>query len=77
MERRRWSELSECQKIGVAIGATIQLTLAATAWTDLAFRPAYQVRGSKPMWAAVIAVSYVGPISYFVRGVQHHAPAIP
>lgn len=77
MERRRWSELTESQKIGAAVGATIQLTLAMTAWTDLAFRPAYQVRGSKAMWAAVIAVSFVGPISYFVRGVEHHAPAIP
>jgi hypothetical protein len=35
---------------------------------DLAKRPKEQVRGSKPAWAALIAVNFVGPISYFAFG---------
>ena len=39
-----------------------------TAWVDLARRPAKQVNGPKGMWAAIIAVSWVGPVAYFVKG---------
>ncbi len=45
-----------------------QLLLAAAAWADLAHRPAEQVRGPKWRWALVIAVNWVGPIGYFLRG---------
>jgi hypothetical protein len=44
------------------------LSLAATAWVDLARRPRDQVNGPKGAWAAVIAVNFVGPISYFAFG---------
>jgi hypothetical protein len=27
-----------------------------------------QVNGSKPRWAAIIAIDFVGPILYFTRG---------
>ncbi|RIK00885.1 MAG: hypothetical protein DCC47_22275, partial [Acidobacteria bacterium] len=40
----------------------------ATAWTDLARRPADRVAGSKAKWAAIIAVNWIGPITYFRRG---------
>jgi len=46
----------------------IQLALAVAAWVDLARRPADQVNGRKGLWAAVIAVNWVGPIAYFVKG---------
>jgi Phospholipase_D-nuclease N-terminal len=50
------------------VTTTIQLGLAAAAWTDLARRPAVQVRGPKWRWALVIAVNYAGPLAYFRWG---------
>lgn len=71
---RRWNELSDREKTAALVAVSVQLSLAATAWADLAFRPARQVRGPKGVWAAVIAINYVGPIAYFVRGVQRELP---
>ena len=69
MERAKsWSDLSDRQKTWSLIGASVQLALAATAWTDLAKRSAGQVRGPKALWAVIIAVNFVGPISYFIFG---------
>jgi len=42
--------------------------LAATAWADLASRPAEQVNGSKAKWAAIIAINFFGPFAYFRWG---------
>lgn len=47
---------------------SVQLSLAATAWADLATRPAAQVNGRKPVWAVVIAVNFVGPLAWFRWG---------
>jgi hypothetical protein len=66
--RRRWSDLPPAQKAGVVVTTTIQFGLAAAAWTDLARRPAVQVRGPKWRWALVIAVNYAGPLAYFRWG---------
>jgi hypothetical protein len=68
MSTRRWSELSDRQQKVLLIGASVQLALAATAWANLAIRPALLVNGRKDVWAAVIAVNFVGPIAYFARG---------
>jgi hypothetical protein len=46
----------------------VQVSLAVSAWTDLAGRPADQVNGSKRRWALVIGVNFVGPVLYFLRG---------
>ncbi|RJN32250.1 hypothetical protein D3250_07445 [Nesterenkonia natronophila] len=48
--------------------ASIQLSLAVSAWADLAARPASQVNGRKGMWAVIIAVNFIGPIAYFLIG---------
>lgn len=72
MAVRRWADLTERQKTLVLVGASVQLSLAATAWTDLARRPASQVNGSKALWAAVIGVNFLGPIAYFTRGIRRH-----
>ncbi|HEY0773870.1 MAG TPA: PLDc N-terminal domain-containing protein [Nocardioidaceae bacterium] len=72
MAVRRWADLSDRQKTLVLVGASVQLSLAATAWTDLARRPASQVNGSKALWAAVIGVNFLGPIAYFTRGIRRH-----
>jgi hypothetical protein len=69
-----WSELSTAQQIGIAVGAGVQIALAATAWIDLARRPSEQVRGSKPAWAAFIAVNFIGPISYLTIGRKRGLP---
>jgi hypothetical protein len=68
MSRRRWAELSEPQQTAVLVAASLQLSLAATAWADLAIRPAELVNGRKAIWAAIIGVSFVGPLAYFARG---------
>ena len=68
METQRWSDLSPGRQTGMLIAAAVHLALAATAWTDLARRPADQVNGPKAVWAFVIAVNFVGPISYFILG---------
>ena len=68
MTRRRWSDLSDRSKTAILVLASVQLSLAATAWVDLVRRPASQVRGSKVAWAAVIAVNFVGPAAYYGLG---------
>lgn len=66
----RWNDLSPGQQAVLLTLASVQVSLAVTAWTDLAFRPSAQVRGGKGKWAAVIAVSFVGPVIYFTRGIR-------
>jgi hypothetical protein len=46
----------------------VQGVLALSAWRDLVRRPGTGVNGPKPLWAAVIAVNFVGPIAYFRWG---------
>ena len=68
MTRRRRSDLSDRSKTALLVLASIQMSLAVTAWIDLIRRPAHLVRGSKVAWAAVIAVNFVGPAAYFKLG---------
>ena len=68
MAGRRWSEMSPAQRAAVIAAACVQVGLAAAAWTDLARRPARQVRGAKGWWAAAIAVNFVGPLAYYRWG---------
>ena len=68
MKARRWSELSERQQTAILVAASVQLSLAATAWADLAIRPKELVNGRKAVWALVIGVNFLGPIAYFARG---------
>ena len=66
--RRRWGDLDPRQRRAVLVAGAVQMSLAAAAWTDLARRPAVEVNGPKRLWAAVIAVNFVGPVAYFLRG---------
>jgi hypothetical protein len=68
VERRRWNDLSGRQQAAVLTLASVQLSLAATAWADLATRPAAAVNGSKRRWALLIAINVVGPVAYFRWG---------
>jgi hypothetical protein len=66
--RRQWRDLTPLQKTATVFAAIVQLTLAGAAWADLARRPAAEVRGPKWRWAMLIAVNFIGPISYFCWG---------
>lgn len=65
---KKWDELSKGQRAAALTLMSVQLSLAASAWADLATRPANQVNGSKAKWALVIAVNFVGPVLYFTKG---------
>lgn len=66
--KRQWRDLSRGQRIAFLVGAAVQITLAVTAWRDLARRPANTVNGPKRLWAAIIGINYAGPIAYFIVG---------
>ena len=68
MSARSWSELTERQQTAILVGVSVQISLAATAWADLAKRPAALVNGRKGVWAAIIGVNFLGPIAYFILG---------
>lgn len=63
-----WEDLPPPQKAILLTLGSLQIALAATAWVDLARREAEQVNGRKPVWAAIIAVNFVGPLAYFLKG---------
>ncbi|WP_353829277.1 PLD nuclease N-terminal domain-containing protein [Agromyces sp. SYSU T0242] len=65
---RQWSDLSRGQQVRGVVTAVVQLALASAAWSDLAKRPAEEVNGRKWVWALVIAVNFIGPITYFIFG---------
>jgi fluoride ion exporter CrcB/FEX len=68
---KRWSDLSPGTRRFILVGGAFEAVLKIAALVDLARRPADQVRGSKPRWAAaIIVVNSVGavPIGYFVYG---------
>jgi hypothetical protein len=68
MTRRPWSDLTPRQQVAVLVLGSVQLSLAATAWTDLARRPAEEVNGGKLRWALIIAINFLGPVAYFRWG---------
>ncbi|GAA1477763.1 hypothetical protein GCM10009623_22090 [Nocardioides aestuarii] len=65
---KTWQDMSDRERTAVLTIGCVQLSLAATAWADLARRPADQVNGPKSRWAAIIAINVVGPILYFTKG---------
>lgn len=65
---RRRTDTDGRRRAVLLVLAAVQLGLAATAWTDLARRGAAEVNGRKAVWAAVIAVNWVGPLAYFRWG---------
>ena len=68
MTPRSWRDLSDRSKTAILVVGSVQLSLAVTAWINLLRRPAHLVRGSKVVWAAVIGVTFVGPVAYFRSG---------
>ncbi|MEC5151949.1 PLDc N-terminal domain-containing protein [Cryobacterium sp. GrIS_2_6] len=72
--KRGWNDLSPREQTGVLVAGSVQLALAATAWAELAKRPAALVNGPKLLWAAIIGMNFIGPIAYFVCG-RRKSPA--
>ena len=68
MASKKWSEMTPAQQTMTVVAGVVQLSLAVAAWVDLARRDASEINGSKGKWAAVIAINWVGPITYFARG---------
>jgi len=67
-KRTKFRELDPVHKAATVVAALVQFSLAAAAWRDLARRPATSIRGRKAVWAGVIAVNFLGPLSYFTLG---------
>ena len=68
---KSWSTMSDRSKTLTLMAACLQISLAVTAWTDLARRPAEDIDGPKALWAVAIGISFVGPIAYFTIGRRH------
>ncbi len=66
----RWDALSPGKKVLVMLLTSLQVSLAVSAWADLARRPAREIHGRKGVWAAIIAIDFLGPLLYFRRGRQ-------
>ena len=66
--KKRWHDMDAGQQTALVAAGVVQVTMAAAAWIDLARRPTEKVRGPKALWAAVIAVNFIGPALYFVAG---------
>jgi hypothetical protein len=73
--KRSWDDLSPRQRTAIVVGATVELVLTAVALTDLARRPAAQVRGPKALWAIGCFVQPVGPVAYLMLGRRTAGPA--
>ena len=68
MARKLWSDYTPRQRGAIRALSAVELALAAAAWFDLWRRPAELVVGRKTWWAFVIAVNFVGPLTYFRWG---------
>jgi len=68
MQKKRWSDMSAAQKVGIIIGATIQFGLLAAGLWDLAHRAPEEVRGDRRFWAGFMFVNWIGPLTYFCYG---------
>jgi hypothetical protein len=71
MARRRWNDLSPRTRRLIVVGGVFEASLKAVALTDLARRPAGQVRGPRWLWAVgLVLVNSVGaaPLVYLLAG---------
>ena len=64
----RWRDLNPRQQVAVVAAGAVELVLTAIALTDLARRPAGQVRGPRALWALACVVQPVGPPAYLFLG---------
>jgi hypothetical protein len=67
-QKKSWSDLTPFQRRLVVVGGAVEAVLTTVAARDLARRPADEVRGPKPAWAAAFIVQPVGPLAYLAVG---------
>jgi hypothetical protein len=67
-KKKRWEDLSDGQRAGVAVVGVVQVALLVAALRDLWRRPADQVNGSKLLWLPLCFVNFFGPLAYFRFG---------
>jgi hypothetical protein len=67
-KKMNWAEMSPGRKAVAIVVGVVQFVFAAAAWRDLATRSADQVNGPKGLWTAIIAVNWIGPAAYFLKG---------
>jgi hypothetical protein len=71
MAGRRWSDPSPRSRALIVVGGAVEASLKAAALTDLARRPAGEVRGPKWLWAVgLVLINSVGaaPLLYLLIG---------
>ena len=68
MISRRWSDLTDGQRVAVIALGGVEVVLTALALTDLSRRPGAQVRGPKTLWALAAFVQPLGPVAYLLGG---------
>jgi hypothetical protein len=68
MAKKRWSDLTDTQKVAIVLLGTLQFALLAAALWDIRRRPAAEINGSKALWALVSFINFVGPVAYFAVG---------
>ncbi len=73
MTRKSWSDLTPRQRMGAALGITVQVLLLAAAQWDISRRPAERINGPKRLWRAVALINFLGPMAYFVFGIKRGA----
>ena len=68
--RKRWNELSRLQRVGIVTVGVFEAFAKVAMLRDLRRRPAEQIRGPKPLWAATALVNTAGlaQLCYFVLG---------
>ena len=68
---KKWNELSPGSRRLVVVAGAVDGALRLAALSDLARRPATEIRGPKWLWAAALGlVNSIGavPIAYFLYG---------
>ena len=66
--RKQWSDFTPGQKAAIVAGAISELIVTTLALSDLAHRPAKDVRGPKVFWVLSFVVQPFGPLLYFLVG---------
>jgi hypothetical protein len=52
----------------IVVGGVAELVVTSLALRDLLYRPAWRVRGPKPLWVMSFVVQPFGPLFYFAAG---------
>jgi hypothetical protein len=71
MAAQQWKQLSPGTRRLIVVTGAVDLSLRVAALIDLARRPAWKVRGTKPRWAAALTLvnsAGVLPAAYFRWG---------